>query len=155
MKRDIAALTELRRVCVNAPEHLFHMTNFVQEAPCGTARCLLGWAAIDPYFQRDVDPIVSAGGKVKPFVNWLRTQNNVARHLGIGGKESALLFAGIICIYDDGHSVSKEEVLWNIDELIAGREVLPYEAVAANYPAYSLVAGGGDNPHYEPDDDEG
>ena len=47
------ALQQLYRVAEEAPEDLIHMRAIVEQVSCGTARCLLGWAIIDPWLQKN------------------------------------------------------------------------------------------------------
>lgn len=140
MKRNIPALKELRRVCVEAPDELFHMRRYVEVASCGTARCMLGWAVIDPAFTKVVADIVPDGWTVEKLDEaegrryfWSDAGKLMAEHLGLTIDEGHILFAADISRGASAHSVSKDEVLWNIDELIAGRSPLRYREVVGVY----------------------
>jgi hypothetical protein len=129
MEPNIEALTELRRVAVEAPDELFHMRAVVENTTCGTARCLLGWMIIDPWFC------------AQPVLTHLIPTTYAARHLpdeyamdilveylGLSMKQARKLFGDGLDIDMDPHGVPKWEVLWNLDRLIAGKKARYYRA---------------------------
>jgi hypothetical protein len=125
MERNIEALRELRRVAEAAPDDLFHMHVVSEKAPCGTAHCLMGWAMIDPYF-RALPNFPRREG------DWfLRMVPKAAKALGLNSEEAHLLFASGLAIGSDPHDIGKGEVLWNLDQLIAGKPPLPYRNARA------------------------
>lgn len=148
---NIEALQQLRRVVQDAPDDLLHMRAVVEEAACGTARCALGWCIVDPWFQKntainDIYPIdYSRPGLVlDPGTQAL---------FDISCQDANNLFGGNLGRSIDEHAVSKEEVLWNIDELLAGRHALPY--AAAYNRAVPVYATGIVNDSYYEEDEEG
>jgi hypothetical protein len=133
------ALTQLRRVAVQAPDELFHMNAVVEHAECGTARCLLGWMIIDPWFVTHT-PI---GQFISP--NYFKMHlpddlSGVAEIFGLSDRQANKLFGGGLDT-NDGHAVPKAEVLWNIDRLLAGRKVRHYRATGKHkvVPKYALA----------------
>lgn len=130
---NIEALQQLRRVVENAPEDLLHMRRVVDPSPCGTARCALGWCLVDPWFQKNTE--------LRNYAAWADDTfppANLEAIFGAEPEEIDHVFAGSINTYADGHAVSKAEVLWNIDRLMAGEETRPYAATdpddAKDYP---------------------
>jgi hypothetical protein len=133
------ALQQLRRVVQDAPDDLFHMRALVEESACGTARCAIGWAAVDPWFQANTRlpgwiPSSYAGAIFPTGRVW----DALDAIFGISCSDTSNLFAGDLPMSAGKHAVSKTEVLWNIDELLAGRNALPYMATGANVPVYAL-----------------
>ena len=145
---NIEALQQLRRVVDEAPEELLHMRSVVETASCGTARCAIGWCIVDPWFQRNTkilkifSPLAT---DITRFPNGL--DKALTEMFDISVEDMENLFAGdLSCYYDSAHAVSKDEVLWNIDELLCGRHALPYSATQMeNVP---VCAGGVENPYY-------
>jgi hypothetical protein len=134
MERNIEALKELRRVAIAAPEDLLHMAVVTEKAPCGTAHCLMGWAMVDPYF-RGLDGFPKGGR------DWFTSMvPRAAKALGLEEIEAHCLFATSphhLTFSLNPHAISKAEVLWNLDELIAGRDAGAYEATQYAH-AYGL-----------------
>lgn len=128
MNRD--ALLNLARVVRDAPEDQFHMQAVVARAPCGTVRCALGWAIIDPWFGEntrlnELFPLDYDHSSMYYFSDNLTLE----AVFGIGYEDASNLFGANLQQHQHGHLVTKEEVLWNIAELLAGRSALPYRAV--------------------------
>lgn len=136
---NIENLQQLRRVVNDAPDELLHMRAVVEKAGCGTARCAIGWAIIDPWFQANtkINDILPANwsstslcAKPSEFhagVNLTRV-DQLAELFGISKESVNNLFALDLCQYEDPHAVSKAEVLDNIDLLIAGFHAVEYAA---------------------------
>jgi hypothetical protein len=124
MERNIEALRELRRVAEAAPEDLLHMHVITEKAPCGTAHCLMGWAMIDPYF-------CALPNFPRREGDWDSMVLKAAKALGLNSKEAHLLFASGLARGSDPHDIGKGEVLWNLDQLIAGKPPLPYRNARA------------------------
>lgn len=131
---DVQALTELRRVVKAAPKHLFHMRSITEEAPCGTAHCAIGWAAVDPWFQANkpgmCDDILGKSDK-EEFVPFTTP---ATKAFGLTLDQATKLFGGDLMFGGDRHPVSKAEVLWNIDQLLAGKEPRSYAATSMGEP---------------------
>jgi len=111
------------------------MRNFEEQAGCGTAHCLLGWAAVHPSFGPHILKAHRGPGETHARIDWLSTGGTANDYLGISNEDSSRLFALDISTEVDqergqtAHDVSKAEVLWNLDELIAGRHCREYRAV--------------------------
>lgn len=127
MARNTERLTQLRRVINDAPEDRLHMRVLTEEATCGTAYCAMGWAIVDPWFRKH--GITRSIGNLCGHDSWYSMVANAADYFGIANEEAHWLFASGIESRSGAHSVSKAEVLWNIDELLAGRTTRPYRAV--------------------------
>lgn len=140
------ALQQLYRVAEEAPEELLHMRAVVEKASCGTARCLLGWAIIDPWFQKNtiINDILPPDWNERILPS--HKESFLDEIFGINCEDTDNLFALNMHAYADEHAVSKDEVLWNLRELIAGNSALPYEATEDYVPVY---ASGIENPEYE------
>ena len=128
MERNIEALKQLRRVAEEAPDDLLHMRAVVEVAECGTARCLLGWAIVDPWF-REHSPLkeVDANYEWKGFPGG--SVSDMRWFLNISARDARYLFADGIDPSSDPHGITKKEVLDNIDRLIAGEDAERYDAV--------------------------
>jgi hypothetical protein len=123
------ALRQLHRVVEEAPDDRLHMRSFTETGPCGTAHCAADWAAIDPWFRANMplDEIIRSSD---PFAR-------LAAAFGLSEKDAENLFGGDLAGYTDPHAVSKAEVFWNIDRLLAGQPALPYAATRADVPEYA------------------
>lgn len=160
MERNFEALRQLRRVVEAAPDDLLHMRAIVELAKCGTARCALGWAIIDPWFQQNtaINELIPANFRGQAISDLPdhqgghNTWKSLSGIFGIGLDNTDNLFAGDIFQDTNEHAVSKAEVLWNIDELLAERDALPYRAATWDNPP--VYAGGIPNDNYEADPDE-
>ena len=127
------ALRQLRRVVEGAPEHQFHMNRVVDNTDCGTARCAIGWAVVDKWFQKNTSLVQWIDPKTKKQYI-LPSATALAQIFGIPTEDVSNLFGGDLNSEDgDPHSVSKQEVLWNIDALLAGRDSRPYRATFTDW----------------------
>lgn len=123
------ALRQLRRVVEMAPDDLLHMRSVVEKSGCGTARCAFGWCLVDPWFMTNT--------ALKEFVSWDSSylpppyKDETWRVFGLSAADSINLFASDLASFSGAHSVSKAEVLWNIDRALEGEKTLPYRAVLA------------------------
>jgi len=131
-------LTQLRRVAEAAPEERLHMRAYCEDAECGTAYCLAGWARIDEWFIKhtsithifslDTEGFVRAAydtydqSGVPPIVR-------LGEMFDIGTDAAHDLFGGQLLKDSDPHAVTKAEVLAQIDRLLAGQDTEPYAAV--------------------------
>jgi hypothetical protein len=123
---NITALRQLRRVVENAPDDLLHMRNYREMSSCGTARCAAGWAAVDPWFNShglqaatDGSPVIFGewrGGI--SLLKFFRLSETQMRHLFMIDQDDEL--------YEDPHSVSKRQVLNQIDRILRGEPTKPY-----------------------------
>jgi hypothetical protein len=133
---NVERLKQLRRVLIEVPEDRLHMTYWSHRAECGTAHCLGGWAAVDPWFQQNT-PIhevfaVFPNGTVAPASEY-GTFGQLAELFDLGEEQANKLFGSNLSIADDPHCVGKNEVLDNIDRLIAGEDAEPYAATHEDY----------------------
>lgn len=121
---NIEALKQLRRVVEAAPDDRFHMRRWSEKAPCGTAYCAAGWAAIDPWFREntgigDIFKLRRYGYleliTCSPFFS-------LARLFDISIYEAATLFGIGIDPRSNPHAVSRAEVIANIDRILAGQK---------------------------------
>lgn len=121
------ALRELREVAIRAPDELFHMRWFQRKTSCGTARCLLGWALDDVI----LGPLLmDSGADPTDFDDSLDAATDL---FGLSQRDATNLFGGDLCSGGDPHSVTKAEVLWNIDQILKGECTLPYQATVSIY----------------------
>lgn len=128
---NIERLTQLRRVVEAAPEHLLDMGSFKLTKDCGTAYCAAGWAAIDPWFvKQGLDLFAEVDGG-DPFYH-------LADFFNLDTEDANNLFGADLARNDN---VSKEEVLANIDRLIAGQHTEPYPGVEEDYDDEATVEG--------------
>jgi hypothetical protein len=162
---NIPRLQQLRRVVEQAPDDRFHMRTVVETADCGTARCAFGWALVDPQFQADLEfchavfadwptafPTTPAQPTSLQEVEYF-PGNQVAKYFGLTDRQMTVLFGGDLSPSCPEHAVTKAEVIWNIDELIAGREPAYYKATG-NYEGSSVWASGEVNENYDPDEED-
>ncbi len=130
-------LLELRRVCESIPDDLLHMRSLEEQSPCGTARCLLGWARLDPWLQENSELGTTSAVPSWMFFNYVYS-HDLARIFQVSRDDASHLFALDINRDVPEHAVSKSEVLWNLDQLIAGKPALPYCATANRFsPPYA------------------
>jgi hypothetical protein len=89
---------------------------------------------VDPYFK-------GLDGFPKGGRDWFTSMvPRAAKALGLEEIEAHCLFATSPhhpTFYLNPHAISKAEVLWNLDELIAGRDACAYEATQYSH-AYGL-----------------
>jgi hypothetical protein len=146
------ALRQLRRVAEEAPDDRLHMRSFTETGPCGTAHCLAGWAEIDPWFLTNTPlPAVLAMYTDGQPGEGERTFAGLAAVFGLKQEDADNLFGSDLTPSVGPHAVSKAEVLWNIDQLLAGQPALPYAATRADVPEY---AGGIPNEDFDEDDSD-
>ena len=129
MEVNIEALTQLRRVVTEAPDHQFHMRSFREKsATCGTAYCAAGWATQDPWF------IVHRFMDIETLMDSRKIlgDDRLADYFGITHYDAKDLFGYNLCSFHGPHGVKKEEVIQNIDRLLSGRRAEPYEILYDN-----------------------
>ncbi len=140
--RNIVMLKQLRRVAENAPEDLLHMRAVVERSGCGTARCLLGWSFVDAWFIENTMFHRFHDHNDQYLPDDLDTPD-LAIMFGISKRDAEKLFATDSCPPNmSAHCVSKlppkaetdrfavkQEVLNNIDRLLAGKRAVNYKAV--------------------------
>jgi hypothetical protein len=154
MNREL--LLQLRRVLLEAPEDRLHMRTLCgPKAACGTAMCLAGFAAVDPWFRAHT-PLSAelaaathrlayagpAAFLLRPAAVGFEVEAapggwDRARDLfGLSDDDADALFGWALNYDDAAHAVTRAEVLWNLDELLAGRSPRPYAATAeqTGYP---------------------
>lgn len=122
---NIEALKELHRVITDAPEHRLHMNAFAEKAHCGTAYCAAGWARVDKQYFRPL--ILKAINGIYDIDNFSVVESALADILGISMQNADTLFAANICHTIDKHTVKKEEVLENIERLMANKDAVAYK----------------------------
>lgn len=157
MNRDL--MLQLRRVAEAAPEHRLHMRNFCEsEAACGTAYCLAGFAAVDPWFRANTtinrilevaeddetgELLVYETGVLPEGVSKTdeeRVYALSATFVGLGRlfdlrpADAYNLFGGGLDYAAGEHAVGKDEVLWNVDALLRGEAARPYAASGEDGP---------------------
>jgi hypothetical protein len=143
--RNKEALRELRRVIEAAPDELLQMRALHEKCECGTAYCALGWAVQDPYFVEKFGRELQrkhgwTNGTAPGLLNlgFTRLMEVTPAVFGIVQENANRLFASDINYYKGPYSVSKAEVLWNIDQLLAGKPPRYYEAATLTHRASSL-----------------
>ena|ERR1700674_5192303 len=119
-----ARLTHLKQVVIDAPPRQFKMDRISQRTSCGTAYCAAGWAAQDLEFIKQGLELVA--GEI--FYNDVGPEDGrrfkaLEAFFGLQRKESDLLFGSHLYGED---IVPKEEVLHNIDRLLAGKKPIRY-----------------------------
>ena len=122
---NVEALTQLRRVVHDAPE--LDMSKVV----CDTARCAVGWAVIDPWFQKNtnLNAIIAAEYRGHTFPDLDLTCLQLSRLFGIELFNADRLFGGGLSADSNPDCVSKQEFLDNIDRLLRGEDAQEYAAV--------------------------
>lgn len=117
-------LAQLRRVVEAAPEDRLHMRRYAEEAECGTALCAAGFCLIDPWFRART-----------LILGYFDDASELELHdlFQIDEEDARNLFGFALYRGVDPHAVTKAEVLWNVDELLAGRPARPY-AAAKQHP---------------------
>jgi len=130
---NIKVLKQLRRVAEEAPDEQLHMTSFVDtNASCGTARCLIGWAIIDPWFQKHtrINDVLPADFAETHFGLTPKHAKILKEMFDIDGREVSALFAFHSYMNSDPHGISKADVLASIDALIEGHSIRPYAGLS-------------------------
>lgn len=123
MPNNVELLDQLHRVAQGVPDDLLHMQDFVSNAVCGTARCLVGWARVDNWFIENTE----IGSVVDPEFG--TGTEELANLFDLSYRDAKNLFGMNLQRYWDGHCVSKQEVLDNIDRLRRGEETVPYKVL--------------------------
>ena len=131
---NLQALQQARRLIEEVDEDRLHMHAVSEVASCGTAYCLAGWMAVDPWFREHTKM-----GQVPLEISGLIPKNKHLEALGLAREtldldhdDAAALFAwnvGSAGDDTDPHAVTKYEVLANLDLLLAGRPAEFYAAV--------------------------
>lgn len=106
---NVEALEHLKRVIRDAPKDLFDMGVFSHTTNCGTAHCAAGWAAVDPWFQKNT-PILE--GFTTSGEDMQDSDEVLAKTFGLSGNVADSIF-----YFTDG---TKEEVIEVIDNIIDG-----------------------------------
>lgn len=129
---NIEALKQLYRVVQGAPDDLFHMRRVVEESSCGTARCALGWALIDPWFLDNTEIAATVSTVFTGSDSYLYVSKvwELSRVFDLSMEDTNNIFAldAVPCNMEE-HSVSKEEVLQSIAHAIDGYCPFEYDAV--------------------------
>lgn len=127
-------LLQLRRVLDEAPEERFHMRTWSEAADCGSAYCLAGFMAIDPWFRRETEVgNVFILNKHNCLLNVESTDipfRFLAGVFAIAESDSENLFGYGIPLHADPHCVTRAEVRANIDRILAGRPAEIYTAIS-------------------------
>jgi hypothetical protein len=97
--------------------------------PCGTTYCAAGWAALDPWFQKetpmlDYFALVSFDKETLVVPRDLRDGfHGLSTVFNIESADTEKLFGGCLPI---GCQVSQAAVIANIDRLLHSEETIPY-----------------------------
>src|SRR6185312_5342489 len=107
---NLEALTNLLRVAREAPEDRLHMQSWCEQAECGTAYCLAGWAAVDPWHRKHT-AIDKAFYRNRDGIVWpqvLDVTGFLADHVyGIAARDARILFAVEVVAHMDPHPITK------------------------------------------------
>lgn len=114
-------IDEAIRVLEAVPEDLLHMRAFTESSRCGTAHCLAGWLAVDPWFRENtaIGKIFDSEGHPVKSV-WSSDLSPILK-ISIGDAET--LFALTISRLSSAHAVSKKAVMDNLLRLRQGRRL--------------------------------
>ena len=121
-------LLQLRRVVLAAPESRFDMNHF----RCGTAMCAAGWAASDPWFTERGLHLAGEGDAVSvqfgedtfdPFSAF----TDLEAFFLLSTQDTERLFAADAL--NGTGPITKEEVIENIDLILAGEPARVYRAI--------------------------
>jgi len=118
-------MLQLRRIAVSIPDGLLNMAVVEQAAECGTARCLAGWATVDPWFVAQGITRVLRVGRQGRYIDWYE----LSAFFALAEYDTKTLFGAYLPRYMDPHAVSKAEVIANVDRAISGVVTVPYAAV--------------------------
>jgi len=130
MKKQVRneRLLQLRRVILQAPPHRFKMQKFQVkiEGSCGSAYCAGGWAGLDPWFNAiglhwDELSLVytnSTGEEVEGI-------DALKQCFGLSKHNADYLFGGWLDP-DVKYDITPQEVVANIDRIIADNKARPY-----------------------------
>jgi hypothetical protein len=137
-------LTKAREMLLAIDEDRLHMRSVVETAACGTAYCLAGWMAVDPWFRANTAMgelfdvvkgglIVRHGEPAPAHRDFYYAPGNLLdiaqAVLGLTHRDATNLFAGNISSGCTPHAVTREEVINNLDRLLADDETVKYAAV--------------------------
>ena len=118
-------LLQLRRVVLAAPESRFDMNHF----RCGAAMCAAGWAASDPWFTERGLHLAGEGDAVA--IRFAEDSFDSFSALEVffllSAQDTERLFAAE-AISGTG-PITKEEVIENIDRILAGEPARTYRAI--------------------------
>ena len=123
-------LQRLRELIEKVPDDLLHMNTVGEVARCGTAYCLAGWMAFDPWFRANTEMGAIALDKDGIPVDRPYALDTAGRVLGLDEDDATALMACSASVSIDPHDIPKLEVLENIDRLIAGFSAVEYAAIA-------------------------
>lgn len=116
---NVEALLQLKRVIRDAPDGLWDMRCIGSARGCGTVHCAWGWAACDPWFR-----LHKINFRACP------TSRVTLSTFGISEHQASQLFAMSYSSYTYNalhyYRIPKQEVLDNIDRLIAGQSMVKY-----------------------------
>lgn len=136
------ALQHLEGFVESLPEDRLHMRAFSEKADCGTAYCLAGFMAIDPWYREKTDILKVFGtykseGHLMITVKHYKITDALSAILGITVKNASVLFGmNGNCVYIPVHAVKKAEVLERVRELINGKEFIEeYPGIIASLEA--------------------
>lgn len=135
------ALKQLLRVAEAMPEDLLDMSAFSSERDCGTAHCLGGWAAVDPWMLENtgIGSVFSYSGDFV-VLNVSEPAVHLAHLFGIGLADAENLFALRIYLKGDiWDRIRKRHVVANIRRLLAGEPALPYSVLLGDEGRSSLA----------------
>lgn len=119
-------LRELRRVVEAVPPEHLKMDAFSQKTECGTAYCAGGWAAIDPYFIKiGLHLEVSEAEEADVRFGIFNQSRALASCFHIT-RDNALALFGFDLHSFEYAAITKNNVLANIDRMLAGKEPLCY-----------------------------
>lgn len=121
-------LTNLARVVAAAPAHRFHMRKFMEETECGTAYCAAGWASHDLWFKQQGFPFPSM--VLDDCI--LHPTESLAEFFSISETDADALFALNAGTHIGPHAITKEDVLGNIQALLAGEDAEEYAAISGD-----------------------
>ena len=118
-------LLQLRRVVLAAPESRFDMNHF----RCGTAMCAAGWAASDPWFTERGLHLAGEGdaAEVRFGENTFDPFSALEAFFLLSTQDTERLFAGDAL--NGTGPITKEEVIENIDLILAGEPARVYRAI--------------------------
>jgi hypothetical protein len=124
-----------------APEELYDLSAFSSEFSCGTARCNAGWAAVDPWFQKNttinqtLDPVTGNNSDCDQPIqgdgcNYASIHEHLEFIFGLSNNNVHLLFYPQFQGRPCGKGITKPMALAQIDRLLAGLDTVPYEELA-------------------------
>ncbi len=130
---NVQRLQQLRRVVLEAPEDRWDMRTFYRKTECGTAHCMGGWCAIDPWFRENTEVReIFAVGKDEQ-IHFLKTYptKKLGEVFGLNWEDSRTLFAVGAPFLANRFLITKAEVVANIDRILSGKPPEVYAAILA------------------------